>query len=122
MVGSSNNSKSGLLSNIFKKAILVFSPPEHSLINLFSWFLKPKLIRAVEKNRRYVSSLKDYEYQQKEIKRLQSIADRFRYKPSKASMAMSKLKMIERMTIINLFSWFLKPKLVRAVLYSFLYS
>lgn len=51
-----------------------------------------------EKNRRYVSSLKDYEYQQKEIKRLQSIADRFRYKPSKASMAMSKLKMIERMT------------------------
>ena len=54
-----------------------------------------------EKNRRYVSSLKDYEYQQKEIKRLQSIADRFRYKPSKASMAMSKLKMIERMTKLS---------------------
>ena len=54
-----------------------------------------------EKNRRYVSSLKDYEYQQKEIKRLQSVADRFRYKPSKASMAMSKLKMIERMTKLS---------------------
>lgn len=54
-----------------------------------------------EKNRRYVSSLKDYEYQQKEIKRLQGIADRFRYKPSKASMAMSKLKMIERMTKLS---------------------
>ncbi len=54
-----------------------------------------------EKNRRYVSSLKDYEYQQKEIKRLQSIADRFRYKPSKASMAMSKLKIIERMTKLS---------------------
>lgn len=50
-----------------------------------------------EKARRYERALKDYEYQQKEIKRLQSIADRFRYKPSKASMAMSKLKMIERM-------------------------
>ena len=54
-----------------------------------------------EKNRRYVSSLKDYEYQQKEIKRLQSVADRFRYKPSKASMALSKLKMIERMTKLS---------------------
>lgn len=54
-----------------------------------------------EKKRRFLKTLKDYEYQQKEIKRLQNIADRFRYKPSKASMAMSKLKMIERMTIIN---------------------
>lgn len=50
-----------------------------------------------EKAKRYEKALKDYEYQQKEIKRLQNIADRFRYKPSKASMAMSKLKMIERM-------------------------
>ena len=43
----------------------------------------------------------DYEYQQKEIKRLQDIANRFRYKPSKASMAMSKLKKIEQMQIID---------------------
>lgn len=50
-----------------------------------------------EKARRYDKALKDYEYQQQEIKRLQNIADRFRYKPSKASMALSKLKMIERM-------------------------
>lgn len=50
-----------------------------------------------EKEKRYMKALKDYEYQQEEIKRLQRIADRFRYKPSKASMAMSKLKMIERM-------------------------
>lgn len=50
-----------------------------------------------EKERRYTKALKDYEYQQSEIKRLQSIADRFRYKPSKASMALSKLKIIERM-------------------------
>jgi len=55
----------------------------------------------IEKEKRYNKALKDYEYQQKEIKRLQAIADRFRYKPSKASMAMSKLKQIERMVKIN---------------------
>lgn len=55
----------------------------------------------IEKERRYNKALKDYEFQQSEIKRLQSIADRFRYKPSKASMAMSKLKQIERMVKIN---------------------
>lgn len=54
-----------------------------------------------EKKRRYEKALKDYEYQQSEIKRLQRIADRFRYKPSKASMAMSKLKQIERMVKLD---------------------
>lgn len=49
-----------------------------------------------EKKKRYDKMLKDYEMQEKEIKRLQMIADRFRYKPSKASMAMAKLKQIER--------------------------
>ena len=38
--------------------------------------------------------------QQKEIKRLQSLVDRFKYKPSKASFAMSKLRQIERMVLI----------------------
>lgn len=58
---------------------------------------------AFEKQKRanYEKQLKDYEYQQKEIKRLQTIADRFRYKPSKAKMAMSKLRKIEQMTIID---------------------
>ncbi len=52
-----------------------------------------------EKQKRvnYEKQLKDFEFQQKEIKRLQSIADRFRYKPTKAKMALSKLKQIERM-------------------------
>ena len=52
-----------------------------------------------EKQKRinYEKQLKDFEFQQKEIKRLQMIADRFRYKPTKARMAMSKLKQIERM-------------------------
>lgn len=58
---------------------------------------------SFEKQKRvnYERQLKDYEYQQKEIKRLQTIADRFRYKPSKAKMALSKLKKIEQMTIVE---------------------
>lgn len=55
----------------------------------------------LQKKLNYEKQLADYEFQQKEIKRLQDIADRFRYKPSKASMAMSKLKKIEQMTIID---------------------
>lgn len=54
-----------------------------------------------QKEEDYLKQEKDYELQQKEIKRLQAIADRFRYKPSKASMAMSKLKQIERMVKID---------------------
>ena len=54
-----------------------------------------------QKRENYEKQLKDYEYQQAEIKRLQAIADRFRYKPTKAKMALSKLKKIEQMTIIE---------------------
>lgn len=61
--------------------------------NYSSYELKKKL--------NYEKQLADYEFQQKEIKRLKDIADRFRYKPSKASMAMSKLRKIEQMTIID---------------------
>lgn len=55
----------------------------------------------IQKKMNYERQLADYEYQQKEIKRLQAIADRFRYKPSKASMAMSKLQKIEQMQKIG---------------------
>ena len=56
-----------------------------------------------EKQKRvnYERQLKDFEFQQKEIKRLNDIADRFRYKPTKAKMALSKLKQIERMVKIE---------------------
>ncbi len=54
-----------------------------------------------QKRENYQKQQKDYEYQQAEIKRLQAIADRFRYKPTKAKMALSKLKKIEQMTIID---------------------
>lgn len=45
----------------------------------------------------YEKDLRDYERQQKEIERLTKIAERFRYKPTKASMALSKLKQVEKM-------------------------
>ena len=54
-----------------------------------------------EKKKNYERQLRDYEYQQKEIKRLRSIYERFRYKPTKASMALSKLRQIERMELID---------------------
>jgi len=41
-----------------------------------------------------------YTRQQKEIKHIQSYVDRFRYKASKARQAQSRLKMLERMTVI----------------------
>lgn len=53
------------------------------------------------KKANYEKQLKDYEYQQAEIKRLKQIADKFRYKPTKAKMAMSKLKQIEHMVMVK---------------------
>lgn len=56
-----------------------------------------------EKQKRvnYEKQLKDFEFQQKEIKRLNDIADRFRYKPTKAKMALAKLKQVERMVKVE---------------------
>lgn len=63
----------------------------------YSYYLKQ---RAID----YEKELSDYERQQKEIERLTKIVERFRYKPTKASMALSKLKQIERMVKLD------KPK------------
>jgi ATP-binding cassette subfamily F protein 3 len=41
-----------------------------------------------------------YKRQQREVKHMQSYVDRFRYKASKAKQAQSRLKMLERMTLI----------------------
>lgn len=60
----------------------------------YTFFEKQKKIN-------YEKQLKDFEYQQKEIKRLNDIVIRFKYKPTKAKMAMSKLKHIERMIKIE---------------------
>lgn len=49
----------------------------------------------------YDKQLKDYKAQQKEIERLETIAIKFKNKPTKASMAQSKLKAIEHMDKIE---------------------
>ncbi|MBK7997451.1 MAG: ABC-F family ATP-binding cassette domain-containing protein [Verrucomicrobia bacterium] len=54
-----------------------------------------------QREERYEQQLAAYNNQQKEITALQQFADRFRAIPSKASQAMSKLKQIERMELIE---------------------
>ncbi|HEY0551686.1 MAG TPA: ATP-binding cassette domain-containing protein, partial [Verrucomicrobiae bacterium] len=54
-----------------------------------------------QREERYDQQLAAYNNQQKEIAALQQFADRFRAIPSKASQAMSKLKQIERMELIE---------------------
>ncbi len=55
---------------------------------------------ALKKERR-AQQLKEYEAQQKEIAQLEGLVERFRYKATKASMAQSKIKQLERMEIIE---------------------
>ena len=54
-----------------------------------------------QKKVNYEKQLKDYEYQQAEIRRLTRVVERFRYKATKAKMAQSKLKQIEHMVKIK---------------------
>lgn len=54
-----------------------------------------------QREERYEQQLAAYNNQQKEIKALQEFADRFRSVASKASQAMSKLKQIERLELIE---------------------
>lgn len=49
----------------------------------------------------YEKQKKDYELQQKEIARLETLVERFKGKPTKVSMARSKQKAIERMELIE---------------------
>ncbi len=58
---------------------------------------------AFEKQKRenYQKQRRDYAAQQAEIARLTRLVERFRYKPTKAAMAQSKLKQIERMVKID---------------------
>lgn len=54
-----------------------------------------------QKDLEYSKNLKAYEAYQEEKDRLQTLADRFRYKATKAKMAQSKLKQIDRMEEIE---------------------
>lgn len=66
----------------------------HRYSGNYSYFIE-------EKQKRFERLEKDYKSQQEEIKRLKAIYERFRFKPSKSAMAMSKLSQIERMDIIE---------------------
>ena len=54
-----------------------------------------------QKQLNYEKALKDYEFQRKEIERLTRIYERFRSKPSKAKMAMSRLHQLVKMDILE---------------------
>lgn len=54
-----------------------------------------------QKKADYDKQLKDYTAQQKEIKRLEELIERFKNKPTKVAMTRSKLKAIEHMTKIE---------------------
>ena len=56
---------------------------------------------AVEKRLAWEKQQKEHIAQQKEIAHLSGLVERFRYKATKAAMAQSKLKQIERMDIIE---------------------
>ena len=60
----------------------------------YSEFTRLKRLRREQQS-------KEYEAQQKEIERISAVAERFRYKATKAKMAQSKLKQIERMEKID---------------------
>lgn len=56
---------------------------------------------AKQKKIVYEQRLKEYQAQRKEIERLENLAERFRYKATKAAMVQSKLKQIEHMEEIS---------------------
>lgn len=60
----------------------------------YSGFVEQKQILRLQQ-------AKEYEAQQKEIARLKELVERFRYKPTKAAMAQSKLKQLERMDLLE---------------------
>jgi ATP-binding cassette subfamily F protein 3 len=70
---------------------------EHLTINIFTGNYSQFEAQRAEQLAQQQSM---YSRQQKEIKHIQGYVDRFRYKASKARQAQSRLKMLERMTLI----------------------
>ncbi len=76
-----------------KFATVVYEIERHKIkryVGNYSKFVKTKELN-------YEKDLKEYKEHTEEKARLQALADRFRYKATKAKMAQSKLKQIERM-------------------------
>ena len=96
----------------YKKAVLIVSHDRMFLDNTVNEIYEiehGKTTRYVGNYSQFVANkkiqravqTKEYEAQQAEIARIQATADRFRYKATKAAMAQSKLKSIERMEKID---------------------
>jgi len=82
------------LDNVAGEVIEIEHGKTHRYIGNYTAFCTAKKLLREQQ-------AKEYEAQQKELKRLQDLADRFRYKATKATMAQSKLKAIERMELID---------------------
>lgn len=96
----------------YKKAVLVVSHDRAFLdkfVNVVYEIERGKMKRYVGnytkftelKEAEYQKQLKEYNEYKSEVERLQSLADRFRYKATKANMAQSKLKQIDRMEVVE---------------------
>ena len=96
----------------YNKAIIVVSHDRmflNKIVNTIYEISDKKLIKYsgnydfYEKNRveRYNKQLRDYETQTREVERLTQIYEKFRNKPSKASMALSKLKQAEKINVLD---------------------
>ena len=82
------------LDNVASTVYEIEHGKTHRYVGNYSKFVESKkLLREQQK--------KDYIAQQKELKNLEDLVDRFRYKATKASMAQSKLKQIERTEILE---------------------
>ena len=82
------------LDNVVNTVYEIENGKTHKYSGNYSKFVEAKKsLRELEK--------KNFEARQKEIERLENLADRFRYKATKAAMAQSKLKQIEKMDIIE---------------------
>ena len=92
----------------YKKAIIVVSHDRafiDKFVNIVYEIERHKINRYVgnyssfvkQKQFLYQKQLKDYNEYKNEVNRLQTVVDRFRYKATKAKMAQSKIKQIEKM-------------------------
>lgn len=96
----------------YKNAVVVVSHDREFLdktVNIVYEIERGKMTRYIgnytafsqKKQIEWEHQQKEYIAQQKEIARLSGLVDRFRYKATKAAMAQSKLKQIEKMDIIE---------------------
>ncbi len=96
----------------YKKAFVVVSHDRMFLDNVASYVYEIEYGKTekyvgnytdftLQKKLRRQQQQKEYEAQQKEIEHLEGLVERFRYKATKAAMAQSKIKQLEKMELID---------------------